>query len=109
MCPAPTRSRIAWATVLLPDAVTPAIPITRGAGAPRMRAILRQDPPDGETVRRSSGATSGIRTHDLTFTKRPLCQLSYGGVCATGDDRRPTRGRRGRYRGGESLARKAFS
>lgn len=24
-------------------------------------------------------ATSGIRTHDLTFTKRPLCQLSYGG------------------------------
>ena len=28
---------------------------------------------------RGGGATSGIRTHDLTFTKRPLCQLSYGG------------------------------
>ena len=26
------------------------------------------------------GATEGIRTHDLAFTKRLLYQLSYGGV-----------------------------
>ena len=31
------------------------------------------------------GATEGSRTLDLAFTKRLLCQLSYGGLAGGGD------------------------